>query len=322
MQRISGTCPNCGVSVTKVLSEYKRHKTFFCSQSCAASYNNKQRSKQSREKQRKTLKSTLEKKRINGANNTYTGNKTHTKNKKVKRCIVCGSVKGQCPRPDVCSSGLVKQRSNNLALLGFDFSCYGTLGVIEQFEKIKALVYDLYVIQEHSIWSIMKLYKIPSERTFISLFKTFGITARSASESQQVSLLRNRRGLVSNGNPYYKRGYHTTWEGKVVYYRSSYELDYCLELDEQRVGYDMEVYRIKYYDTVKDEYHVAVPDFYIASENKIVEVKSYRTYDRQNMIDKRVTYQELGYNFELVLEHVSYGSACPPDKPNVKAKRK
>ena len=42
----------------------------------------------------------------------------------------------------------------------------------------------------------------------------------------------------------------------------------------------------------------------------IVEIKSTRTYDKQNMIDKSAQYKKLGYNFKLILDHKEY-DYCP-----------
>ena len=38
----------------------------------------------------------------------------------------------------------------------------------------------------------------------------------------------------------YYSGNHTTWNGKIIHYNSSYELDYCKVLDAQCVDYDIE----------------------------------------------------------------------------------
>jgi hypothetical protein len=100
-----------------------------------------------------------------------------------------------------------------------------------------------------------------------------------------------------------KSGYHITWNNKEVYLRSSYELDYAKELDKQQIDYEVEYLHIKYWDSQLHKYRCAIPDFYIPSTNTIVEIKSSWTYDKQNMIDKKKSYIENGYNFQLYLEH-------------------
>ena len=52
--------------------------------------------------------------------------------------------------------------------------------------------------------------------------------------------------------------------------------------------------RIKYFDSQKNEYRCAIPDFYLPDENLIVEIKSDYTLDEQNMKDKKKAYLENG----------------------------
>ena len=65
----------------------------------------------------------------------------------------------------------------------------------------------------------------------------------------------------------------------------------------------MEFKHIKYWDSQKQEYRCAIPDFYIPSINTIIEIKSNYTLDKQNMIDKFKAYKKLGYNCKLICEH-------------------
>ena len=85
--------------------------------------------------------------------------------------------------------------------------------------------------------------------------------------------------------------------------RSSYELDYAKQLDEQQIDYEVEFKHIKYWDSQKEEYRCAIPDFYLPETNTIVEIKSDYTLDIQNMKDKFKAYKELGYNTKLICEH-------------------
>ena len=50
----------------------------------------------------------------------------------------------------------------------------------------------------------------------------------------------------------------------------------------------------------------AFPDFYLPEQNLIVEVKSAFTLDVQNMKDKFLQYKALGYNVDLLYEHMHY----------------
>lgn len=61
--------------------------------------------------------------------------------------------------------------------------------------------------------------------------------------------------------------------------------------------------RIRYFDAGKGCFRIAVPDFYLPRQHKIIEVKSEYWLDRDNMESKRIAYEKLGYSFALYLEH-------------------
>jgi len=90
---------------------------------------------------------------------------------------------------------------------------------------------------------------------------------------------------------------------KRVYLRSSYELDFAKILDLQKIDYDVECLRIKYFDTLTNKYKCAIPDFFIPTTNEIFEIKSNWTLNLQNMKDKFLEYERLGYKPHLILEH-------------------
>ena len=104
--------------------------------------------------------------------------------------------------------------------------------------------------------------------------------------------------------PKYKHGWHTTWNNKQIYYRSSYEFEYAKQLDILQLDYTVENLRILYWDSQLLRQRTAIPDFYIPQTNTIIEVKSNYTYDRQNMVDKVKAYKKHGYNFKLILEGI------------------
>lgn len=126
---------------------------------------------------------------------------------------------------------------------------------------------------------------------------------------RSITKIQKNKPFESN-NYHYKHGFHITWFGTIVFYRSSYELDYCNQLDNQKIKYDMESMRIKYWDSVQQKERVAIPDFYLPESNTIIEIKSVFTYNKQNMIDRSIQYQNLGYKFKLILEHQEY-DFCP-----------
>lgn len=135
-----------------------------------------------------------------------------------------------------------------------------------------------------------------------SIFKSLKINTRNLSESISNAILTGRITLP-DVHHFYKSCWHNTWQGKSVYLRSSYELDYAKELDQNHIQYEVEKLRIKYFDTQTQQYRCAVPDFYLPETNTIVEVKSSWTLDVQNMKDKVKSYKSEGYKFILMYEH-------------------
>ena len=139
---------------------------------------------------------------------------------------------------------------------------------------------------------------------FAFIFKYLDIPKRTLSEAVRLNIKNGKcvSTQINNQRPY-KHGWHTTWDNKQVFYRSSYELDYAKELDEQKIEYKMENLRILYWDSQRQIQRVAIPDFYLPKQNKIVEIKSKFTYNEQNMKDKFKFYKEHGYKVKLILEH-------------------
>lgn len=284
---ITKPCLYCGKLVTKHSSEAKRYPNFFCSCSCAASYNNKIRI-------RKKYKS------------------SSTFRKKLKRCNVCGQL--QCNYPNICKIGLLKNPVN-LQKLGFNISTIGSPRVYDEWNKLGDILRQLYVQENYSITDIQRKFDIKSSRTVQLLLIHFNIIRRTPREGSRLALYNNHYNVqpqqrhVSNKSCY-KHGWHITWNGDSVYYRSSYELDYCQILDRQQIKYLMENFKIPYFDSIQHKQRIAIPDFYLPDSNMIIEVKSKYTYDKQNMIDRMNAYKALGYGFKLILDHKEYNN-CP-----------
>ena len=135
-----------------------------------------------------------------------------------------------------------------------------------------------------------------------TIFSILNVKGRNLSESVRNAFLQGKLG-TNVLKSQYNTCWHTTWNNKEFFLRSSYELDYAKELDEQKIDYNVEYLRIKYWDSQKQKYRCAIPDFYIPSENMIVEIKSFWTLDEQNMKDKKKAYLDLGYNFKLICDH-------------------
>lgn len=271
-------CPTCDRTISNSNNK-------FCNHSCSATYNNKNREKfniQTKEK----IKNSIKKYNKSIGNNLCD----------EKVCRSCDTLIG-CKKRFYCEKCDNFKRYRTL---------FKKLGIIDNNLK-KAndlaidILTDLYFNQKLSLIEIRNKFNIMLN-TVHFFFKKNGIDLRDLSDSISLSIEQGKRKIITN--PIYKQGWHTTWNGKKVYYHSSYELDYAKELDENRLDYDIEFLRIKYLDTQKNKIRIAIPDFYLPESNTIVEIKSNYTFNEQNLNDKFKKYKELGYNVKLILEHV------------------
>lgn len=189
------------------------------------------------------------------------------------------------------------RKSTNLTKIGFNFENSNTH---EEYLKIQSLLYTEYHIKCESMPSIMQKFDIPSSRTMDIMFREFEIEARSFSESCKNSYLQNR--ALPFGGKTFTHIWHKSWFGETFYLRSTYEESYAKQLDETKVRYLVEPFRIKYFDQGKQSCRVAIPDFYLPDTNTIAEVKSTYWLDEQSMRDKKNAYIKLGYSFHLILD--------------------
>lgn len=200
------------------------------------------------------------------------------------------------------SSQQFKRQSPNLRKLGFDFNnSYPE----EEYFKIQSFLYSEYHIRCESMLSIMKKFNIPSTRTMDILFKHFDIQPRSFNEATINAIEQNRSNPFSNSHNFVTID-HNTWDDRKVILRSSYEKDLAVILDNQKIRYEVETLRIKYFDKTQKTFRIAIPDFYLPSTNTIIEVKSTYWLDEQNMLSKKAAYLDLGFNFKLYLDHIMY----------------
>ena len=236
-------------------------------------------------------------------------NDTHHKYKQLKytTCKICGRQKNEmneCEN-DFCKQHNYQHFKNLIKYFGFDETKFGTPEVEEEFNRVRNMLYDLYWNQNLSSTEIARKFNYTSTPTNITqkFFKNYlHIPVKTVAYSVKENFLEGREVIGEIYNQY-KAQWHTTWNNKEVFLRSSYELDYAKELDNQKIDYDVEALRIKYYDSYIKDFRCAVPDFYIPLENMIVEIKSLFTLDIQNMKDKIKAYKDLGYNFKLICDH-------------------
>ena len=223
--------------------------------------------------------------------------KKKPKSKKKQFCKYCGE--DVCKREDVCKKYRIFPTL--IKYFGFDSSVVGSTLIYEEFDRIKNVLIEDYDDSLLSLNEMCNKYNHDNVMNFSKILNSLDIRRRTVSSS--VINLYKMGKLTSPVNSKYKHGWHTTWDGKQVFYRSSYELDFCDELDNKKIPYTMEKLRILYWDSQLNKQRVAIPDFYLSDTNEIVEVKSDYTLDKQNMLDKKKAYLEHGYKFKLILEH-------------------
>lgn len=268
-------------------SEERRHRCLtcgkdlfdsrkFCSRSCAAKYNNRTREHKTwTEEQRKKI--SRERLILHGKD---------PDNLEPKRCKHCGSIiqVGNCC--DICRP--YSPLSRTFKKLNID-----GITLEDKYKKLKELYSRMYLEEKKSTVEIAA--ELGLWRHQVDLFLKKAGIGRSLSESIVNAFETGRKGIPTGSRIKYKSGFHTTWEGRKVWLRSSYEFEYAQQLDSQRIPYEVETKRIRYHDTVQQKERIAVPDFYLPDTNELIEVKSTYTLQKQEMKDKFKAYQKLGY---------------------------
>ena len=293
-------CENCGKEYNGTYGSGR-----FCSKKCARSFSTKNSQGQLKEA-----------KCIDCGKLIYIGKraslktcrceecKSKIKFNKFNKCKICGQLYNihiGCQN-EFCKNHDIQQFKSLIEYFGFDKTKLGTLEVENEFNRIRDILYHLYYNDCLNCEEISRIYKYKNPCNLSGkIFRYLNIPFKGFSKAIVESYIKGIS-KVSSNNIFYK-SWHTTWNGKEVYLRSSYELDYAKELDKQKIDYDVECLRIKYWDSQKQKFRCAIPDFYILSQNLIVEIKSEYTLDKQNMIDKMKAYKDLGYNFKLICDH-------------------
>jgi len=274
-----GNCIVCD----KIL-EKKQKK--FCSHSCSATHGNSNRTLTLETKQK--ISKSLTKERVI----------------KKRKCKICGQE--TCINLEICNHTL--KWFENLTPFGFNINVLGNDDIYLEYFRIKELLLKEYFDNMLSPYDISIKYNYnKSFENILHIFKSFGIKTRKTSDSVINSYLQGKLGNGCNsGNYQFKHGWHNTWDNKKIYYRSSYELNFAKDLDSKKIKYDVECFRIKYWDKQKRKYRVAIPDFHIPDSNNLYEIKSKITFNKQNIIDKFDEYIKLGFTPILVLDNIEY----------------
>jgi hypothetical protein len=292
-------CKKCGnrFEPTKGLVNY-------CSLSCRNSREQNEDVNNKRSEKMKYRKLSEEHiKKISGSNNgNWRGGVSLNKKNHTPKCIgdkyLCKFCEIELPKKKSCCENC-KPFIQNIKLFK-KLKIYKKKTKLSDLNKIALeKLYEEYFINKKSKLVLKEEYGLMSN-TIYDFFKKNNITLRTLNESALISYEKNRQSVRTDVR--YKQGWHTTWDGEKVFYHSSYELDYAKQLDEEKISYEMESLRIRYFDTQKNKERIAIPDFYLPKTNTIIEIKSDHTLDKKNMSDKVKRYKEMGYNFKLILE--------------------
>lgn len=81
--------------------------------------------------------------------------------------------------------------------------------------------------------------------------------------------------------------------------RSNWERVMAIFLDDSGFDWEYESLKIDYFDSQRKITAITIPDFYIPSQNLIIEVKSNAEFDSQKTKDKTKAIKESGFNFIL-----------------------
>ena len=237
----------------------------------------------------------------------------HKNNTKSTSCKICGQI--ECLQPEKCSHMRRIKISKFASIM--DLTKLGTIDIYQEYDKLYRFIYDLYINKQQSSPQISKILNV-NWITVMLLVQRFGIEKRSRSESSITTLIHHPDKFKNCGHNNYYCGYHTSWEGKKFWYRSSYELDYAKELDEKKIRYEVESIRLPYYSKLKGRMAFMITDFYLPDNNTVVEIKGDFTYVKEDISERFSFLKEKGYNCKLILEKVEFNS---DNLPNTKLQR-
>lgn len=214
--------------------------------------------------------------------------KRNNKNKEevkqmIGRCKICGCILDytnnfKCTN-NFCNKHSFKQFESLIKYFGFDESKLGTIYVEEEWKRIRDILNNLYWNEHKSSTEICEIFNYPNVSHLThNIFNFLDIKIKTLTDAIRENIKYERLNMPSNHR--YKAFHYTTWNGKTVYLRSSYEYDYAKILDDKHIDYTVESLRIEYFDTQENCIRIAIPDFYLCDTNTIVEVKSNWTLDK------------------------------------------
>lgn len=274
-------CLQCGKHIL-----YDKKSNLFCCRSCAAIYNNKR-------KDYSTFKSgPIQTKQIL-PNTTKIKPKTTKIESKISRlyyCYACGKIHKSHILRNNCLCGLSKKRQvfpNLQKYFNLKLDNIGTSAFIADYNKCV----DNIDAQYHKL-------------SYADIADAIGHYDKSGGNVAKILATINITSTKNTTTGYkFKRG-QFTYDNKIYYYRSSYELEFANYLISKNIKFRMESIRFHYVDSIKNTTRIAIPDFIV--DKIIIEVKSSYTFIKQNMIDKFHSYIKNGYTPFLMLDKKCY----------------
>ena len=222
----------------------------------------------------------------------------------IGKCKFCGKKITERSRKRFCSQKCKTKFNQSQSLIKyftFNEECLGSELAFKEWDRVRDLLFNLYWSEGKSCNDISEIFNYPNSSNVTGkIFNYLSIPKRTHSEANSNYLMHSHEQIEKHTQ--YKSGWHTAWNKKRVFLRSSYEFDFAEYLDNNKIDYEVEYLRIKYFDTHKQKVRIAIPDFYIPDSNEIIEIKSKFTLDKQNMIDKATEYINKGYRFSLMLD--------------------
>lgn len=295
-KRYDANCKKCKKCENEI--PYEKRFNNFCSKSCSTSFTNKLKPPKSQEEKDKIKLSCIKKFGFNSIEEYEEEKiKTHVKInghfRKLINCKSCGELTHKKKLCDMCG------KFNHNVELFLKLKIDSTNLQKANQEALQFLLKEYYQ-KNKSMLQIQNEFKV-NLNTLHSFFKKNNIQLRTIGEGIKNAILEwNYSTPVC---PNYKNGWHTTWMGKKVYYRSSYEFEFMKKLDSINEPYEFEFLRVKYTNT-KGKESIYITDFYLPQRNLIIETKSTYGYDldKKNIELKKQAVLKEGYFYTIMFK--------------------
>lgn len=231
---------------------------------------------------------------------------------------------------DFFKSNLIFQKNGILERLGF---IYNNKNYEDSYYKLRENLYKEYILLKKSADQIEKENNLGQGSLSPKIFYYLGIIKRGNSQALKMSLEGKSKvpvesRILGHKDPFksypsiksfnkFKEGYHTTWENKIYYLRSSYEFKFAEFLDKNKISYECNN-KIIYWDSTKKENRAGFPDFYLPAYKLFIEIKGDRFYIPQNLKDRSLSVKKQGFEFYCILNNLYFLKNNFPDFLSIK----